>query len=280
MKQKWPLFAAIPMVASIAWSGAVHGKDVVVRLPPPSHLFSDREVQNAKAFQNQLATPDTSRVHALPLPGGVAAGASESSSGSEPRAFGNFGIPYTETRVQLGPTNQTSGSAGFALLASTFPYRAIGKLIFTSEGQEFHCTASVIRRGIIVTAAHCVQDFGNGNVLFTDFQFIPANDGRDGASAVQQRPYGLWTVRAVVRPDSWADGTDTGCESARNNDLAVLALNKRDGKHIGQVVGQLAYGWNSVQFISSAKTGNRATAGGVDARLSGPARRRAHSAAD
>jgi hypothetical protein len=172
------------------------------------------------------------------LPGGTVSGASESSSGGEPRAFGNFGIPFTETRVQAGATNQTSASAGFAFLTSTFPYRAIGKLIFTTPEGEAHCTATVIRRGIIVTAAHCIQDFGSGeDGLFTTFQFIPANDGRNGATGVQQRPYGLWTARAVVRPDSWADGTDSGCDAARNNDLAILALNKRNNQLIGQVVG-------------------------------------------
>ena len=54
--------------------------------------------------------------------------------------------------------------------APAYPYRAIGKLTFSAG----YCSASLIRKSVIVTAAHCIQNFGSGSNLFTNFAFHPA----------------------------------------------------------------------------------------------------------
>lgn len=57
------------------------------------------------------------------------------------------------------------------------------------------------------------------------------------------------------------NGTDTGSGAARNNDLAVIILNKNaNNQFIGDIVGWLTYGWNNYSFVSSAKTGNLSVA--------------------
>jgi hypothetical protein len=176
--------------------------------------------------------------------------------GIGPRAFGSFGIPYTTTRVQEGVVSASNVKPANRL-STTYPYRAVGKLTM-SEG---YCSASVIRRGVILTAAHCVQDFGAGSRLFSNFVFVPGHYGAAGATAAQVAPYGSWSAWSLVRPESWANGTDVGSGAARDNDLAVMAM-RRDstGRFIGDRVGQLSYGWNNYSFVSSTRTGGLSTA--------------------
>jgi hypothetical protein len=178
---------------------------------------------------------------------------------SAPRAFGTFGIPYTTTRVQIGAGMTTPGATSANLLSVTYPYRAIGKLFFVAGGFNSFCSATVIRRGLIVTAAHCTQDFGAGTSLFSAFSFVPGHYGPVGATTAQREPYGKWSATGVSRPFGWANGTDPGCGAARRNDIAVFALAPKNGRFVGDVVGRIPYGVNYYGFTSSAKTANLMT---------------------
>jgi hypothetical protein len=65
----------------------------------------------------------------------------------------------------------------------------------------------------------------------------------------------------LVRPATWANGTDVGSGAARANDLAVIALAKNaQGQFIGDITGYMTYGWNNYSFLTSPKTGNLNTA--------------------
>ena len=218
--------------------------------------LSQQQRDNAREFVNPLPAPNTSGVkaeaaRAFGTPGGSKGSADKNQVGTdaETRAFGTFGIPYTSTRVALG-----NGPAG-ALLSSTYPYRAIGRLTMSAGV----CTASLIKRSVIVTAAHCVKDFGSRQTSFTGFQFTPGYYRATAASAAVA-PYGTWNWSYVGWSASWANGTDTGSGSARNNDLAVIILAKNNNQFIGDITGWLGYGWNSPSFVSSPKTGNLSTA--------------------
>jgi hypothetical protein len=224
---------------------------------------SDADVMRARAHVNPLEAPDTSLAfaevdHGLYLQGAMTEDGAVNELDFSARAFGSFGIPYTTTRVQDGKRSASAPSAN--RLSTTYPYRAVGKLTFQIGPGSAHCSASVIRRGVIVTAAHCIQDFGSGDNLFTDFRFRPGHYGKAGATDEQVAPYGTWRPFRVAHPASWKDGTDLGCGSARENDLAVMAIKKKGGRFIGDEVGQLAYGWNNYSFVSSPKTGNLHTA--------------------
>jgi hypothetical protein len=207
---------------------------------------------------NSLEEPDTSGIRADTEAGPFAAGAMTEDGIilSAFRAFGTFGIPYTTARVQDG--NQSAGGTSLATRESTtYPYRTVGKLTFSAG----YCSASLIRRSVIVTAAHCIQSFGSGNSLYTNFQFRPGHYGAAGATAAQIAPYGTWNWIVLVRPATWADGTDIGSGAARDNDLAVIALGKNArGKFVGDLVGYMGYGWNNYSFVTSPKTGNLHTA--------------------
>jgi V8-like Glu-specific endopeptidase len=124
-----------------------------------------------------------------------------------------------------------------------------------------YCSASLILKSVIVTAAHCVQDFGTGGNIFSNFQFLPGHYGAAGATAAQIAPYGTWNWIHLVRPASWGSGTDIGSGPARDNDPAVIALSKNaQGQFIGDITGHMGYGWNNYSFVTSSKTGNQHTA--------------------
>lgn len=166
-------------------------------------------------------------------------------SSTIPPAFGSFAVPYTSKRVSHLPTSAV-GSGSNAYLSATYPYSTMGRLTFSTG----YCSATLIRRSVIVTAAHCIQNFGSGNSLFSGFTFTPAF--YNGSA-----PYGNWAWESLVRPGSWANGTDTGSGAARNNDLAVIALARNSqGQFIGDRTGYLTYAWNNYSFVSSSRTGN------------------------
>lgn len=254
------LMASVAIFAPVLFVGAaVAEDDVPISNRTATRTLSDNGLATAKPYVNPLPPPDTSKIKAE--------SARDEAVQGEPgfwppqginrptpsgRAYGSFGIPYTSTRVQLGGTNQTSAVGG-SFLSSTYPYRSVGKLTFSAG----YCSASLIRRSVIVTAAHCIQRFGSGASIFGGWQFTPGHYGPTGATTAQIRPYGTWDWKVLVRPASWAAGTDIGSGSARDNDLAVIALAKdAKGQFIGSLTGALGYGWNNPSFVASPKTGN------------------------
>jgi hypothetical protein len=259
--------AASAAIVFLAWGGMVHGQTAEPTaqtddLTSPLRR-SDADVRRARAHVNPLEAPDTSGAFAeidddADFPGVMREDGQIDDFDFSVRAFGSFGIPYTTTRVQEG--NGSASASNLNRLSTTYPYRAVGKLTFQVGVNTAHCTASVIRRGIIVTAAHCIQDFGSGPNIFTNFLFRPGHYGAADATFDQIAPYGSWAPFRVTRATSWVDGTDVGCGAARENDLAIMAIGKVDGQFIGNVVGWLSYGWNNYSFVSSPKTGNLSTA--------------------
>ncbi|MGH1477694.1 MAG: trypsin-like serine peptidase [Geminicoccales bacterium] len=262
--------SAIALALSGTSGGVIFGQDAdaqnnVASLKQPRQLSNINAIaQRARAHVNPLAAQDTSNAFASTSDGIYAPGAKTGDGPAEQtyqaRAFGTFGIPYTTTRVQVG--NQSAPEATVDnYLSTTYPYRAVGKLFFQVGAGSSHCSASVILRGVIVTAAHCIQDFGSGDTIFTNFVFLPGHYGAADATEEQIAPYGTFVPFAVSRPQSWSDGTDPGCGAARENDLAVMAVPRNaEGQLIGDIVGMLNYGWNNLGFVSSPRTGDLNTA--------------------
>ena len=162
-------------------------------------------VLKAKPHQNKLKAPSIRHVRPdMSQSGGNAGLVAGAKIGAKPRlnldgtalpqdpgnrAFGSHGIPYTSTRVQDGGSS-AAGATPANFLSTTWPYGAIGKMVFTTPFGNSFCSASVIRRGLVVTAAHCVQDFGTGGAVFTNFVFRPGHFGAAGATTAQIQPYG------------------------------------------------------------------------------------------
>ncbi|MER9851417.1 trypsin-like serine protease [Mesorhizobium sp. M0106] len=151
-------------------------------------------------------------------------GLPDKSIGAE--AFGSGSHPFTTERVSVENGIEPVNS---------YPWRATGKLSMTFGPQRFVCSASVIGRSLLVTAAHCVHNFGKGKEGFaSSVSFEPAR--HDDA-----RPFGTWTAKAWFIPKTYFDGSDVCSNGAPGvvceNDIAVVVLNQNGDKAIADVVG-------------------------------------------
>ena len=154
--------------------------------------------------------------------------AEKSTSGAAvPEEFGTGGVPYTTSQVN-------------ALLDDTdlhYPFSAAGKLFFNIGTQTIVCSASLVARGLVVTAAHCVANFGQ-NQFYTNWQFVPAyNNG--------VAPYGVATAKTATVLPSYLDGTDPCAQAGVicQDDVAIITLNPIDsaGTYIGALTGWLGF---------------------------------------
>jgi hypothetical protein len=155
--------------------------------------------------------------------------------------------PDEVTSAEFGTSNHPFSTAQADLLSvatnTFYPYRAAGKLFFNIGSDTFVCSASLIGRGIVVTAAHCVAEFGQ-NRLFANWQFVPGY--RNGVA-----PFGVWTVRGVLLLTSYLDGSDPCAVPGIVclNDVAVLVLHSSEtGAYPGTATGWYSYGWNGFGF--------------------------------
>ncbi len=160
----------------------------------------------------------------------------ESQSGISTQEFGSFNHPFTTSRVDA-KNNQTS---------RLFPFRATGKLYFNIGANTFVCSASLIKRGILVTAAHCVADYGTGT-FFSNWEYIPAQDD----NFLNNAPYGVWTTNQAVVLTSYLTGS-SGCSVVCPDDVAVLRIEPQAGAYPGTTTGWLSYGWDGFGFTTFA----------------------------
>ncbi|OKH29193.1 trypsin-like serine peptidase [Chroogloeocystis siderophila] len=266
----------LSLLSSYGSEALAQNRDVAVVVVGQQQPLSPTAIKNSLPHRNSLAplylpnlTPSSqAEINQSGVTPGVATPGKVSNQGNRmngefstnsvdnsiiPQAFGSISVPYTSKRVSHLPTSAV-GAGSNAYLSATYPYRTMGRLTFNIGSRTTHCSATLIRRSVIVTAAHCIQDFGTGTSLFSGFTFTPAS--YNGSA-----PYGSWAWESLVRPASWANGTDTGSGTARNNDLAVIALRKNSqGQFIGDITGYLTYGWNNYSFVSSSRTGNLSVA--------------------
>jgi len=158
--------------------------------------------------------------------------------GVSPQDFGTSNLPFSTSRA-----DGASGSTN-----KIYPFRAAGKLFFSDGGSSFICSASLIGKGLVVTAAHCVNDFGK-NHFYTNFRFVPGY--KNGAA-----PYGNWTAKAVYVLAAYANGSDTCSQKGVvcKDDVAIMVLNPVSGKYPGTSTGFYGYAWDGYGFTSNKLT--------------------------
>jgi V8-like Glu-specific endopeptidase len=125
-------------------------------------------------------------------------------------------------------------------LRNAYPLSAAGKLFFKIGRASYICSASLIKPGVVVTAAHCVSEFG-ANTYYTDFEFIPAYS--QGLA-----PFGKWHAVSVIAAPSYLDGTSPCTRSAPGvvcqDDVAVMVMETREGSYPGELTGYFGYSWD------------------------------------
>ena len=174
-----------------------------------------------------------------------------------PSAFGTFRWPYTHARV--ANTNIGFGSPLARVPVTGYPFRPTGKLWMRFGSSWFVCTASLIKKGILVTAAHCVFNYGQTrNGWANEVLFYPANVSNSTTTA---QPYGAWRAVRFYIPTVYYRGTDT-CQAGAigivcNNDIAVLVVRPKNRRYVGNIVGWYTYGWNGYSYTTSNQFGNQ-----------------------
>ncbi|MBV9301449.1 MAG: trypsin-like serine protease [Acidobacteriaceae bacterium] len=151
---------------------------------------------------------------------------------------GSSNHPFTTARADLQDLNTNTA----------YPYRAAGKLYLNINNTTYYCSASLIKPGIVVTAAACVANYGKKQ-FYSDFQFIPGY--RNGVA-----PFGTWTVAHVWVKSAYLDGTDN-CAVAASvcpDDVALLTLNTQKGAYVGTAVGWYGFGYNGFGFTTNGLT--------------------------
>lgn len=156
-----------------------------------------------------------------------------------PTAVGTAGLPFTAARADVSSLR----------LNEEFPYRAIGKLFFVDGSSTFSCSGTMIDRGLMLTAAHCVSAFGQ-NRFFETFRFAPGF--RNG-----QAPFDVWSAQRVYAMTSYLDGTDN-CDPQNpgivcENDIAIIVLepeqdDEGNDEFAGDLTGFLTVGWNQAGY--------------------------------
>lgn len=186
------------------------------------------------------------------LPGAMAEAAPAPAGGVRPYAYGAYSplavAPFSAARASasaLGPTRTAS-----AVAVTSRPWSGTGKLYFTHAGDHFVCSAALIGPGLLVTAAHCVAEFGQGAAGWhTDFSFAPAQ-----FDPAQPPPFGAWGALTQTVASSYLDGSDTCLAPGVvcNNDIAVLVLAPNAAKKLpGAIAGYYGYAWNGYGFTPS-----------------------------
>jgi V8-like Glu-specific endopeptidase len=199
--------------------------------PGPIDMVSPSENLGTSGFSEGARGNGESNPITLPLPR-----ISEEEGdieGPEPDEFGTSNLPFSTARADLstGTTN------------TQYPYRASGKLYFQdANNHTFVCSASMIKRGLVVTAAHCVANYGQSQ-YYHNWHFFPGY--RRGAA-----PYGNWTVYQAWVKTAYYNGTDN-CHVygvVCPDDVAVLLLNPQNGTYVGTRTGWYGFGYNGFGF--------------------------------
>lgn len=247
-------------------SGHAQSNAIVVGPPAKSSALSIASVSARLPLATQQQFTMAEKAAALSAPTGArgaSAGAVNGSAGSlsvdRPRldgvqAFGSSTAPYTTARVAVGTFGASTSSLNTPV--TSYPFRPTGKLFLQTPGGTAVCSASLVKKGVLLTAAHCVHQFGRGSAgWYSNWTFCPAKVDAGGGA------YGCYSAGSPRIATSYFNGTDTCAQAGVvcNNDIALLTVQPKAGVYVGSVTGWYGYGWNGYSYRASSFLGNVTT---------------------
>ena len=166
------------------------------------------------------------------------------------KAYGTYKWPYTTALVEpmKGPKKKDIKN----VITSTQPFLAAGKLHMRFGSSAYVCSASLIGKGLAVTAAHCVHEYGKGSSGWaTDIYFVPA--ATSSSNVKKAGPIGRWKVKTFWIPTCYYNGTCRGTSVINSNDVAVLILKSKPNKlPFRKGANYYNYGWNGYGFTTGS----------------------------
>lgn len=215
----------------------------------------------AKAFPVENAGNDATPIYGKASVSPKVSAQSNMRAGSTvtPMAYGNSSDKWPYSASRVASSSASLGTSALENPVTASPYRQTGLLLadFIENGLPvtYQCTASLIMPNVLVTAAHCVQDYGLGSPgSAINVQWIPANTGDPFDPS--QAPFGVWQGKSFVISSSYALGTDTCARNAVgivcNNDIALISLYPQGSDKAAAILGDAYYyGWNGYSYIKS-----------------------------
>jgi V8-like Glu-specific endopeptidase len=162
-------------------------------------------------------------------------------AGVTPQQAGTSEHPFSTVRVTAARDANHPQPMDFY-----YPFRAAGKLFFDIDGLTYVCSAALVKKGVIITAAHCVGEYGASR-FYSNWVFVPAYYNG-------QAPYGVYTGKAAAILSGYGNGTDN-CNVVCPNDVAVIVLEKNaSGVLPGELTGTYGFGYDGWGFTSGGQT--------------------------
>jgi V8-like Glu-specific endopeptidase len=177
-------------------------------------------------------------------PGGMGSGQGAPATVPVPRVSNNAEVLPQEAGTSNHPFTTALVDESGIHVDFGYPARAAGKLFFNIPGRgTFVCSASMIKPGVVVTAAHCVANFGQRQ-FYNSWIFVPAYYNGNA-------PFGVWTVASAAILSSYYDGSDSCAQAGVicQDDVALLVLNAQSGHYAGNYTGWYGYGWNGYSYF-------------------------------
>lgn len=222
--------------------------------PPSGTAHTNLPAANPEEFTNAEKQAPRS---VLPGKPGVSTGGGQAPGPQVegPPAYGTSTAPYTTVRAAVTVLGTSSTAANTPV--TSYPYRATGRLYFNCNSAKTSCTvctASLIEKGVLLTAAHCVFKFGTNSSKgwYSGWTWCPSNTGWFSGA------YGCFNAGSPRILTTYYNGSDVCVQSGVvcNDDMATLLVPSVKGTYIGSTVGWYNYGWNGYSYKNASMLGN------------------------